>query len=356
MPEAAGELAMAATVRVGVLNDIGDIGADPDGIADGIEREVDLLRRSGRIAAPVEFVHAYGLGLPTGTAEAIEQAFEQLLAQDVALIVGPGIGDNALVAASLADRHRVPTINWAGAERARSKHMFQLQSGSSHEEAATIAQHLARCGVHRPGIVHDMSSAGTRYRKCLESEAAILGLEVVASHGVSSGDDDAREAVAAVLASEPDAIVYLGLGGAAPALSEALATRNWDGERIMTVASAPRDLGSTCEGWAHIAMHSDGNATLRGLCESRGIQRQDIAAAARGHDLGRLVAEGIARAHDHSREGVRAALEQVKWLPAAQGEDGTLLGFGVQDRGALHGRYLVVRRWTDGASVEITRP
>jgi hypothetical protein len=48
-------------------------------------------------------------------------------------------------------------------------------------------------------------------------------------------------------------------------------------------------------------------------------------------------------------------LEQVKWLPAAEGEEGTLLGFGVQDRGALHGRFLVVRQWSGGKSVEAAR-
>ena len=41
---------------------------------------------------------------------------------------------------------------------------------------------------------------------------------------------------------------------------------------------------------------------------------------------------------------MKDGLEQVKWLPAAEGHEGTLLGFGNHDRGALHGRYLVLRR------------
>jgi hypothetical protein len=32
-----------------------------------------------------------------------------------------------------------------------------------------------------------------------------------------------------------------------------------------------------------------------------------------------------------------------------------VLGFGIHDRGALHGRYLVLRRWDDGRSVEVAR-
>jgi hypothetical protein len=75
-----------------------------------------------------------------------------------------------------------------------------------------------------------------------------------------------------------------------------------------------------------------------------------------GHDLGRLVAEGLARAPERTRDGVKEGLEQIKWLPAAEGHDGTLLGFGKHDRGALHGRYLVLRRWQDGQSVEVDAP
>ena len=76
--------------------------------------------------------------------------------------------------------------------------------------------------------------------------------------------------------------------------------------------------------------------------------------AAKGHDVGRLVAEGLARAPELTRAGVRHGLEQVKWLPAAEGHEGTLLGFGIQDRGALHGRYLVVRQWLGGQTIQAT--
>ena len=51
---------------------------------------------------------------------------------------------------------------------------------------------------------------------------------------------------------------------------------------------------------------------------------------------------------------MKAGLEQVKWLPAAEGEEGTTPGFGIQDRGALHGRYLVVRQWRGGGVGRLT--
>jgi branched-chain amino acid transport system substrate-binding protein len=348
---------MTATVRVGVLNDMADLG-DAGDVTEWLEREVEALCAAGRIDASVEFVHAYGLGLPSGTAEAIEQAYQELAKQDVLLIVGPGIGDNAMIVAPLAERMRIPTINWSGAERARGKYMFQLQVGSHEDEALVIARHLAQNGAKRLGIVYDVSPLGTRHLKYLEDEAAVLGLELVAREGISPMAAEAHEQVAAVLAAEPDAFVYLGLGVSAAAVAEAVRAAEWTGARMMNTAGHvvdSSDAARRCEGWAYIDMHSDTNRTLQALRKEQAIADNDLLAAARGHDLGRLVAEGIARSHGMTREGLRNGLEQVKWLPAAEGEEGTLLGFGIQDRGALHGRFLVVRQWQHGKSVELPR-
>jgi branched-chain amino acid transport system substrate-binding protein len=345
---------MTATIRVGVLNDMADYG-DAGDVTEWLEREVEALRASGRIKAPVEFVHAYGLGLPSGTVEAIEQAYQDLARQDVLLIVGPAIADNAMIATPLAERMRVPTINWSGAERARGKYMFQLQVGSHEDESLLIARHLSHVGAKRLGVVYDVSPVGTRHLNYLEDEAAVLGLDLAVRDGISPLATAAGEPVATVLAARPDALVYLGSGVSAPAVAEAARVAGWDGISVMNAPApgiATSDWIARCRGWFHIAMHSASNRTLQTLCEDLAIALEDRAVAARGHDLGRLVAEGIARAHGHTREGLRNGLEQVKWLPAAEGEDGTLLSFGVQDHGALHGRFLVVRQWLDGKSVE----
>lgn len=130
---------MADSVRVGVLNDLGDGPDAPGDVTPWLRREVDALRAAGRLQADVEFVHAYGLGLPSGSAAAVERAFNTLAAQDVSLIVGPAIGDNALAATPWVERAGVPTINWAGAERARGEFMFHLQVGSHEDESLVIA-------------------------------------------------------------------------------------------------------------------------------------------------------------------------------------------------------------------------
>ncbi|MYL96934.1 ABC transporter substrate-binding protein [Novosphingobium sp. FGD1] len=350
------------TVKIGILNDMADFsepdgcGAVPGDVTGWLERELAVVREAGRITASIDFIHAYGLGLPSGTADAVERAYRQLAEAGCSLIVGPAIGDNALAVTPLAEQLRIPTINWAGAERARGRYMFQHQVGSHEDESLVIARHMAAIGCRRLAVAYDLSPVGTRHLKYLEDEARVLGIAIVSRQGLSPLAEDAAETVDALLESGPDGFVYLGLGVSAPAVARELVADGWDGPNIMNTAGLrgyDEDFARDCEGWFYIDMHSDRNATLRTQMKQLNAPRSQALAVAKGHDLGRLVAEGLARASDLTREGIRVGLEQVKWLPAAEGLEGTLLGFGIQDRGALHGRYLVVRQWLGGETREV---
>jgi branched-chain amino acid transport system substrate-binding protein len=346
-----------AKIKVGVLNDMCDGPPAVGDITPWLEREVAAVQASGRLDAEVEFVPAFGHGLPTGTAEAVTRAFIELARQDdIVMIAGPAIGDNALIATPLVERERVPTINWAGAERARGEWMFHLQVGSHEDESLVMARHMLAIGAKRLGVVYDQSPIGTRHLKYLEDEARILGIKVAATEAISPLEEDASAAVGKVLASRPDGFVYLGLGLSAPAVSQPLAASGWQGPRIMNTAGIrgmQPGFAALIDGWIYVDMYSDRNRTLTAKCRELGVAAKDALSVAKGHDFGRLVAEGLARSTEFTREGVKIGLEQVKWLPAAEGEEGTTLGFGIQDRGALHGRYLVLRQWLGGRSVEV---
>jgi ABC-type branched-subunit amino acid transport system substrate-binding protein len=347
---------MTAPLRVGILEDISE---GPPGLTDivrWLRLAADELVSNGRIDRDVEFIHAWGLGLPAGTAAAVERAYATLVDQDVLLIVGPAIGDNALVATPLAERHAVPTIHWAGAERARGDYMFQLQVGSHEDESVVLARHLASCGVRRLGVLYDRSPIGRRHLQFLQAEGDAIGLCITATDSLNPLAEEASAAVEHVLDADCDGLVYLGLGLSAPAVAHAVRARGWNGPCAMNTAGlrgyAP-EFARVIDGWVYVDMHSDANATLATLRQRLGLPPSAGYSAARGYDLGRLVAEGLARAPERTRVGVREGLEQVKWLPAAEGHEGTLLGFGNHDRGALHGRYLVLRRWQDGRTVEL---
>ena len=344
-------------LRVGVLNDMADGPSAQGDITSWLKREVAALQANGRLKADVEFIHAYGLGLPAGSIEAVETAFHQLASEQALLIVGPAIGDNALAATPWVENARIPTVNWAGAERARGQYMFHLQVGSHEDESIVIARHLADLGAGTLGVIFDQSPIGTRHLSYLEDEARIVGLDIVRAEAISPLKDNASAVVAKVLEASPAGIVYLGLGLSAPGVARALGQSGWEGPRIMNTAGIRGyhgDFSAAVEGWTYIDMHSDKNRTLAALRESMKLPAAEALWAAKGHDLGRIVAEALARAPDFTREGVKAGLEQIKWLPAAEGEEGTLLGFGVHDRGALHGRYLVLRQWRSGQSMEMS--
>ena len=344
-------------IRVGVLNDMANSAEDAQGdVTEWLEREVKAVQAAGRLDAEVEFVKSYGLGLPAGTAEAVERAYMELVRQDVVLIAGPAIGDNALIATPIVEREQVPTINWAGAERGRGEWMFHLQVGSHEDESLVMARHLKAVGAERVGVVYDQSPIGTRHLKYLEDEGRIIGLEIARAEPISPLCEDAAAEVAKVLECKPEGFVYLGLGLSAPAVAHPLAASGWQGPRIMNTAGLRGyhgDFAAAIDGWIYVDMHSDGNRTLSALMAEMGIAKEQAVWAAVRHDFGRLVAEGLARATEWTREGVRTGLEQVKWLPAAEGMEGTTLGFGIQDRGALHGRYLVLRQWLNGRTVEV---
>jgi branched-chain amino acid transport system substrate-binding protein len=346
---------MAAPLKVGVLNDMADGPPGPGDVERWLRLCAEDLIAAGRLDREVEFVHAWGLGLPAGTAAAVERAYAELAAQGVLMIVGPAIGDNALVATPLAERHRIPTLNWAGSERARSDWMFHLQVGSHEDESILLARHMAGLGLRRIAIACDRSPIGRRHLQFLQSEAEILGLRIAAVSGLPPLAEEAGAEVDELIEARPDGVLYLGLGLAAPAVARALTARSWTGPRAMNTAGMRgywADFAQVIDGWAYVDMHADGNRTLAALRQRLDVAPAAALAAAKGYDLGRLVAEGLARAPERTRDGVREGLEQVKWLPAAEGQEGTLLGFGVHDRGALHGRYLVMRQWRDGQSVE----
>ncbi|MDG2003135.1 MAG: ABC transporter substrate-binding protein [Novosphingobium sp.] len=349
---------MADKVRVGMLNDMADAPTEMGDITFWLEREIAKVKAQGRLDAEIEFVYAFGLGLPAGTEQAVVRAYEELADKGVVLITGPAIGDNALIATPLAEKHRIPTINWAGAERARSEYMFHLQVGSHEDESLIVAQHLRSLGCTKLGVVYDQSPIGTRHLKYLEDECAIIGLEIGNREAISPLAEDASAEVDKVLDCEPDGFIYFGLGLSAPAVAKALTARGWKGPRMMNTAGLrgyDPEFGKVIDGWTYIDMFSDGNSTATSLIEELGWSVDQTLQATKGYDIGRLVAEGLARATEYTPDGLKVGLEQVKWLPAAEGEEGTTLGFGIQDRGALHGRYLVVRKWQGGKSVEVAK-
>jgi ABC-type branched-subunit amino acid transport system substrate-binding protein len=317
---------------------------------------IDAAIAAGRIDRPVEFVPEFRQGLPNGTAHAVEAGFAALVDQGVLLIVGPAIGDNAIVATPVADRYRTPAINWSASERARSRYMFHLQVGSHEDESILLARYLAATDARRVGVVYDRTPIGRRHLSFFEDECELTGVRVSARVSIPPLPAEATTEVEAVVDERVDALVYLGLGWAGREVARARTARHPTLPAVMNAAGmrgADPDFAADIDGWVYPDMHSDGNQVLARVRAQLGEDPPRGAALAFGYDMGQLVAEGVARAPELNRDGILEGLERIKRIPAADGYDGTTLGFGKWDRGALKGRYLVLRQWQDGATVEL---
>ena len=341
-------------MRVGLLFDF----PQADG-GEGFARAVRLgLAAVGIDPAAVELLTRETLGLPAGRVEDVVLGYEELVADDVNVVLGPSISDNCLAVRDAADSTRVPAINYSGGERTRSEWMFHYQVGSLEEEPPLLDARMGERGLRRAAVIHDESVVGRRYREVLGWVAADAEVVITATAVIDPLATDLDAVVARMRASDPDVVVYLGLGAASHAVATAIAAGGWTVPVLANsalmfgyVRPAWRDAWAD---WEYVDTIADDNRARAALAavDAR-VAAGPIGCAA--YDMGRLVGLAMRRADSADAAGMREGLERVKQVPASSGYDGTLMGFGVWDHAALKGPFLVLRAWRDGHTVQIQR-
>ena len=345
----------AAPILVGVLYDF----PQADGGAlfeEAVRLGLEDAPAGGALDRPVELLPRQARGLPGGTAHDVERTFAELVEAGVLLVLGPSISDNGLIVGPLADAAGLPCINYTGGERTRSARMFHYQVGSLEEEPIVLVRHLVSTGRTSAAVTHDQSPVGRRYAECFADAAGAAGIDITGQAALSPLAEDVTAIVARLRATEPDALVYLGLGVASRAVALAVASEGWDvpvvANSALMFGYARRDWRAGFEGWVYVDSVSDGNR-MRAQLRARSARSAAGPIGVAAYDMGRLVAEALRRAVHLTRAGVAEGLEQVKQLPASSGMEGTTMGFGHYDHGALKGRYLVLRSWTGGRTVQL---
>lgn len=339
-------------MRIGLLFDY------PQG-GDGLERTLSLgLAEAGLDPGSVTFLREETLGLPAGRAEDTAAGFARLADAGVDLIIGPSISDNCLAARDVADETQVPAINYSGGERTRSEWMFHYQIGSLEEEPPLLVARMGERGFRSAAVIHDASVVGDRYSEVLGWAAADAGVEITGRRAIDPLSEDLAAVVADLRGATPDVLVYLGLGAASHAVATAMADAGWTipvlANSALMFGYVRPDWRDAWASWEYIDTIAEDNRWRRRLA---GVDA-DAAAGPIGtatYDMGRLVGHAVGRAERTDRPGLREGLERVKQLPAASGYEGTQMGFGVWDRGALTGPFLVLRAWRDGRTVQVDR-
>jgi ABC-type branched-subunit amino acid transport system substrate-binding protein len=342
-------------LRVGVLHDFPrpDRGAAFEW---AVRLGVAEVEATGRLPGPVTFVHT-----PAHGDHPIAPAFARLVDADVLAILGPALTDGALAVRPLADAAGVPCLNYAGNDQARSAYLFHFQMGSLEDEPPLLVDALLRRRLARIALVQDASSVGRRMAAFFTDAAAAAGCELAAHVVVDADGGGTAAALAATRRAAPDALAVVGFWQAARAVAREMRAQ---GFCVPVVANSALMYGHAdaawareWEGWTYADTYSEANPRFVALARTVTAAGRAVGPGEAGaYDMGRLLAEGIARAPELSRTGLRAGLERVKGLPAATGHAGTLMGFGNWDRGALKGPYLVLREWRGGQSVEPHEP
>jgi ABC-type branched-subunit amino acid transport system substrate-binding protein len=348
-----------APIRVGILADIpGAAGAG--GFEDFLQRGIASVAATGRLDRPIEFVRREADGLPAGTEHSVVEAWYDLVSEGVVAILGPAVSDNGYICAPLADETEVPAINWTGGELTRSEWMFHYQIGSLEEEPSVLAARIAERGLQTVAVIHDQATIGLRYLEGFDMAVPLAGLEVLGRAGIVPLAEAGQvvSSLRRLRDTKPDALVYLGLGLSSRAVALGLAELEWHppafANSALMFGYANPDWRDGFAGWEYCDGIADDNQVRRSLMEGEDAGGAVMICGA--YDMGRLLAEGIARARHLTRAGVKEGLERVKRIPAAMGVDGTWMGFGLWDRAALKGEFLVLREWKDGRSVQVARP
>ena len=348
--------------RIGVLVDLPHFDGCAKLFVEGLEIAFEEMAERGIGDRPVELVVREYEAQPWGSGHANARFYRELVEEEEVLgIAGPMTTDNCLALLPELERHRVPSITISGTQEYVDDYAFSLPNGGMADEPMVLAAWLRGEGRRRVAVIHEApSQIGEEYMLHFRRAAALEGIDVAAVETVSPVADEApiEDRLRKLKTSEPDALLYLGLGRLTPKLSAGLERLDWSPYRLMCTAfvgaaySAERSV--LYEGWIGLDQFDERNPVFQELLrryEKRKGRALDwpTSVFTCGYDMGRVYAIALDRMRIATGESLRDALETVTRLPAATGARGTSVGFSRRNHRGFHGAdYLLLRGVTEG--------
>jgi branched-chain amino acid transport system substrate-binding protein len=339
-------------VKVGVLYDYPL--KDPNDLCRALQLALHEAVAAGVIDRPVEIVEKRTVGLPTGSYRVVQDGFDELVEKDCLVIFGQLASENAVpLTAHVEKVAEVPLIHMGGSENALGEWMFELNNGSMAEEPAIMAAVMRFDGHQRVAIAYERSLLGYEYLASARVAADRGGLDIVGEVAIPQVETEKLAAMRELQSCKPDAIMHVGFGHGLLGMNKGLTEIGWNPPRYTTTAfefaHASADWMQQLAGWIGMDSYDErnvvGQAFLDRFAAHYDRPRRGYYLPCYGYDMGQVVALGIAGARPLTGAGVKAALEQVKMIPAASGAPGTMLRFGRYIRqGWLGSEYLVARR------------
>ncbi|MGE0742007.1 MAG: ABC transporter substrate-binding protein [Hyphomonadaceae bacterium] len=342
----------------------------------GLELAFAEAFEGGLVDRPIEIVVREVEGPPDRSAAPVVAAWKELVEKEnVLAVVGPHITDMAQIIRPVAEAYKVPTLSYCATMAYQSEYCFAIPNGTFADETFVMARHLVEDrGVRSVGIIREDNHIGDEYFDWFRQHARRMGLDIAADQIISprAEVEDAERALALIKAAGAESIMYIGYGIACFrvfAAARRMAKAGWDVPRATITTwvllsgldkpnGSPVQMGlpaptEDAEGWAGIDLIDEANpvlqAFLRRYVARFGGEPPINCYPMHMYDIGRLLAEGIARARPVTPQGVKRGLEQVRMLPAAAGAPGNVISLGPYDHRAYKGTgYLVVRTVQNG--------
>ena len=305
------------------------------------------------IDRPVQIVFREVEGLPKGTVKALIDAYGELVDEGCLAIFGPSISDNAVPTREAIERRfHVPAVSVTGSEDWLGEWTFSFPMGSLTDEPIFWAQLLAKGGHTTVAALVEQSLVGESYFKSFGSACRDAGIRIVAEGRLAQTAQDVGDAIRAVHAAQPSALVHCGFGFGILFVNSALEELGWDPPRFTSTAFQNAWLNpvlwNAFMGWTGFDQYDETNQVGQRFLDRYNAaygRRPEYCLPVVNRDIATVLLRAFADARPLSPRGVKEALERVKMLPAASGAPGTMLRLGSWSHRAWMGAgYLVARR------------
>src|SRR6185437_6071107 len=165
---------------------------------------IDDYVERGVVERPVELVLRTVQGLPNGSFRAVRDAFFELVEQDVLVIFGPWVSENAVALRRyVEDLGQVPIITMGASENILGEWSFGLPAGSMEEEPIIMATVAALDGCRTVGIAFESSLIGEEYLRTTRAACKDAGLRIAAEVAIPQVQADKRKAMEELAVHQP---------------------------------------------------------------------------------------------------------------------------------------------------------
>jgi len=359
--------------KIGVMIDLPEAPGCSDLFVVGLELAFEEALANGIGDRPVELVIREYASQPWAPAHRNLDHYRDLVENEhVLAVAGPMTTDNSLALLPLVEELKVPSIGICGSQQYAGDFAFSLPNGGMADEPMTILSWMKSKGHKRFALIRETpSQIGEEYARFVRMAARQMDMQITIECGVSplgNLDDpefgpraEIEKAVAAAKATNPDSLVYFGLGHITAMLTNQIKAIGWDIPRytgtVFVGAAYSQDYVDKYDGWVGLDQFVEGNPTfdrLMALYETRFGKRLEwpTSVFTLGYDIGRALALGLDRMRISTPLALRDALETVTRLPAATGAPGTVIAFShLNHRGLRGADYLLVRESRGGKNL-----